>query len=115
MKALRDRLEQGVLQQIPHTLLNGEPDNRLPNTANIAFEYLDGEAVLTHLNRAGIATSTGSPPCRSAFSSSIEPPTTKTITTRWPANRLAKRRSASVTGRVMNVARNSNGITSGSR
>ncbi|MFG1403504.1 cysteine desulfurase NifS [Xanthobacter sediminis] len=60
VKALRDRLEQGVLQQIPHTLLNGEPDNRLPNTANIAFEYLDGEAVLTHLNRAGIATSTGS-------------------------------------------------------
>ncbi|MFG1430162.1 cysteine desulfurase NifS [Xanthobacter sp. V2C-8] len=60
VKALRDRLEQGVLQQIPHTLLNGEPGNRLPNTANIAFEYLDGEAVLTHLNRAGIATSTGS-------------------------------------------------------
>lgn len=60
VKALRDRLEQGVLQQIPHTLLNGDGPNRIPNTANIAFEYLDGEAVLTHLNRAGIATSTGS-------------------------------------------------------
>ena len=60
VKSLRDRLEQGVLQQVPHTLRNGDGDNRLPNTANIAFEYLDGEAVLLHLNRAGVATSTGS-------------------------------------------------------
>lgn len=60
VKALRDRLEQGVLQQVPHCLRNGDGDHRLPNTANIAFEYLDGEAVLLHLNRAGIAASTGS-------------------------------------------------------
>ncbi|WP_238123419.1 MULTISPECIES: cysteine desulfurase NifS [unclassified Xanthobacter] len=60
VKALRDRLEQGVLQQVPHCLANGDSANRLPNTANIAFEYLDGEAVLLHLNRAGIAASTGS-------------------------------------------------------
>jgi cysteine desulfurase len=60
VKALRDRLEQGVLQQVPHTMRNGDETNRLPNTANIAFEYLDGEAVLMHLNRAGVATSTGS-------------------------------------------------------
>jgi len=60
VKGLRDRLEQGVLQQVPFCLRNGDDDNRLPNTANIAFEYLDGEAVLLHLNRAGIATSTGS-------------------------------------------------------
>ncbi|MDI4664503.1 cysteine desulfurase NifS [Xanthobacter autotrophicus] len=60
VKALRDRLEQGILQQVSHALLNGDADNRLPNTANIAFEYLDGEAVLHNLNKVGIAASTGS-------------------------------------------------------
>lgn len=60
VKALRDRLEQGILQQVSHTLLNGDADNRLPNTANVAFEYLDGEAVLHNLNKAGVAASTGS-------------------------------------------------------
>lgn len=60
VKALRDRLEQGILQQVSHALLNGDGDNRLPNTANIAFKYLDGEAVLHNLNKAGIAASTGS-------------------------------------------------------
>ncbi|MFG1379087.1 cysteine desulfurase NifS [Xanthobacter autotrophicus] len=60
VKALRDRLEQGILQQVSNTLLNGDGENRLPNTANIAFEYLDGEAVLHNLNKAGVAASTGS-------------------------------------------------------
>lgn len=60
VRALRDRLEQGIVQQIEACRVNGDADHRLPNTANIAFEYLDGEAVLLHLNRAGIAASTGS-------------------------------------------------------
>jgi cysteine desulfurase len=58
--ALRDRLEQGVMQRIDHCLVNGDEQNRLPNTSNIAFEYLEGEAVLLHMDRAGIAASTGS-------------------------------------------------------
>ncbi|MFG1301342.1 cysteine desulfurase NifS [Xanthobacter sp. V3C-3] len=60
VRALRDRLEQGILQRVSHVLLNGDGPNRLPNTANVAFEYLDGEAVLHNLNKAGIAASTGS-------------------------------------------------------
>jgi cysteine desulfurase len=60
IRALRDRLEQGVLQQIGHCFVNGDGENRLPNTSNIAFEHLDGEAILHHMNRAGIAASTGS-------------------------------------------------------
>lgn len=57
--ALRDRLEQLVLQS-GHCEVLGDPSNRLSNTTNIAFEGLDGEAILHHLNRAGIAVSLGS-------------------------------------------------------
>ena len=53
-------LKDGVLQQIGHCLVNGDDRDRLPNTSNIAFEYLEGEAILTHLDRAGVAASTGS-------------------------------------------------------
>lgn len=60
VRALRDRLEHGILQRIDRCRLNGDDQNRLPNTCNIAFEYLEGEAVLHHLDRAGIAASTGS-------------------------------------------------------
>jgi cysteine desulfurase len=60
VKELRDRLEQGILQRIDHCLVNGDAHNRLPNTANIAFEYIEGEAILHHMDRAGIAASTGS-------------------------------------------------------
>jgi cysteine desulfurase len=59
VRALRDRLEQGVLK-ISQCFVNGDGDNRLPNTSNIAFEYLDGEAILLNMNRAGIAASSGS-------------------------------------------------------
>jgi len=58
--ALRDRLERGVVQRIAHCQVNGDDRNRLPNTTNIAFEYLEGEAILHHLDGAGIAASTGS-------------------------------------------------------
>ena len=60
VRELRDRLEQGVLQQIDHCAVSGDTEHRLPNTSNLAFEYLDGEAIVMHLNRAGIAASTGS-------------------------------------------------------
>jgi cysteine desulfurase len=58
--ALRDRLERGVTQRIGQCQVSGDVDNRLVNTSNIAFSDIEGEAVLTHLDRAGIAASTGS-------------------------------------------------------
>ncbi|KRQ96406.1 cysteine desulfurase NifS [Bradyrhizobium valentinum] len=60
---LRDRLEQAILHN-GHCMALGDVSNRLPNTANIAFEDLEGEAIVHHLNRAGIAASLGSA-CRS--------------------------------------------------
>jgi len=66
--ALRDRLEQGVLR-LGHCMVLGDVRSRLPNTSNIAFERLEGEAVIHHLNRAGIAASLGS----ACASGSMEP------------------------------------------
>ncbi|HEX8843124.1 MAG TPA: cysteine desulfurase NifS [Pyrinomonadaceae bacterium] len=62
VRALRDRLEDRILKTIPNTRLNGTPDRerRLPNTANISFEHIEGESILAHLDEAGIAVSTGS-------------------------------------------------------
>lgn len=57
--SLRDRLEQSILQNGRCTAL-GDLCNRLPNTTSIAFEHLEGEAIVHHLNRAGIAASLGS-------------------------------------------------------
>ncbi|CCJ08092.1 cysteine desulfurase NifS [Methylocystis sp. SC2] len=58
--ALRDRLECGVTQRIGQCQVSGDVDNRLVNTSNIAFSDIEGEAILTHLDRVGIAASTGS-------------------------------------------------------
>ena len=69
VKALRDRLEKGLLQQVGSCFVTGDPSNRLPNTANIAFEYIEGEAILLLLNKAGIAASSGS----ACTSGSLEP------------------------------------------
>jgi len=69
VKAMRDRLEQGILEAVPHCFVTGDPDNRLPNTANIAFEYVEGEAILMLLNKKGIAASSGS----ACTSGSLEP------------------------------------------
>jgi cysteine desulfurase len=62
IRTLRDRLEDQILTTIPNASLNGTSDRaqRLPNTANISFEYLEGENILTHLDAAGICVSTGS-------------------------------------------------------
>jgi cysteine desulfurase len=58
--ALRDRLIAGVLERIPYSSLNGHPTRRLPNNANIAFEFVEGESVLLLLDQQGIAASSGS-------------------------------------------------------
>ena len=69
VKALRDRLEKGLLQQIGSCFVTGDASNRLPNTANIAFEFIEGEGILLLLNKAGIAASSGS----ACTSGSLEP------------------------------------------
>lgn len=69
VKAMRDKLEEGILAVVPNAFVTGNPDNRLPNTANIAFEYIEGEAILMLLNKAGIAASSGS----ACTSGSLEP------------------------------------------
>jgi cysteine desulfurase len=69
MRAMRDRLEQGILAAVPNCFVTGDPGNRLPNTCNIAFEYIEGEAILLLLNKLGIAASSGS----ACTSGSLEP------------------------------------------
>ncbi|MDZ4152989.1 cysteine desulfurase NifS [Methylicorpusculum sp.] len=69
VKAMRDRLEQGIVEQIPHCFITGDLENRLPNTTDIAFEYIEGESILMLLNKAGIAASSGS----ACTSGSLEP------------------------------------------
>jgi cysteine desulfurase len=69
VKKMRDRLEQGILERVSHCFVTGDPNNRLPNTCNIAFEYIEGEAILLLLNKQGIAASSGS----ACTSGSLEP------------------------------------------
>ncbi|WP_234085665.1 cysteine desulfurase NifS [Azonexus sp. R2A61] len=69
VKRLRDKLEKGILAQVTHAFPTGNPENRLPNTSNIAFEYVEGEAILLLLNKMGIACSSGS----ACTSGSLEP------------------------------------------
>ena len=57
---LRDKLEEGILSSCIGAVLNGDKDNRLPNTTNISFENLDGEAILFMLDDHNICVSTGS-------------------------------------------------------
>jgi cysteine desulfurase len=69
VKMLRDRLETGLLSRITHCFVTGDVHNRLPNTSNIAFEYIEGESILLLLNKLGIAGSSGS----ACTSGSLEP------------------------------------------
>ncbi len=59
LRQMRDRLERGLLA-IPESQINGHPTERLPNTLNISFNYIEGEAVLLFLDMQGIAASSGS-------------------------------------------------------
>jgi cysteine desulfurase len=68
-KKLRDRLEKTLLSSIPDTQINGDPKNRLPNTTNIGFKYIEGEAILLMLNQYGVCASSGS----ACTSGSLEP------------------------------------------
>ncbi len=69
VSALRDRLEAGLLATCPDSRVNGDRVNRLPNTANISFEYIEGESILYMMSDVGIAASSGS----ACTSGSLEP------------------------------------------
>lgn len=69
LQALKERLEKGMIEKIPHIKVNGHPDKRLPNTSNISFEFVEGESLLLNLDMKGIAASSGS----ACTSGSLEP------------------------------------------
>lgn len=69
VRALRDRLESAILSRFSNVQLNGAKDARVPNTTNVGFEYIEGEAILLYLNEKGIAASSGS----ACSSGSLEP------------------------------------------
>ncbi len=69
VRAMRDRLETGLLESIPRSQINGDVKQRLPNTANVSFEHVEGEAILLMMSDLGMAASSGS----ACTSGSLEP------------------------------------------
>ena len=69
VKQLRDKLENEILKRVPNTIINGDRNNRLPNTTSIAFEYVEGESILLMMDEFGICASSGS----ACTSGSLEP------------------------------------------
>ncbi|MEE8398545.1 MAG: cysteine desulfurase NifS [Desulfobacterales bacterium] len=69
VKPLRDKLETELLARISNARINGDRDNRLPNTTSIGFEFVEGEAILLMMNEYGICASSGS----ACTSGSLEP------------------------------------------
>jgi len=69
VKALRDYLEEKILEKIPNTMVNGDRVHRLPNTVSVSFEYVEGESILLLLSGLGICASSGS----ACTSGSLEP------------------------------------------
>jgi len=69
VRQLRDKLEKSILEKCPDCMVNGDPENRLPNTSNISFEFIEGEAILLMLDKFGICASSGS----ACTSGSLEP------------------------------------------
>ncbi|MGC8886383.1 MAG: cysteine desulfurase family protein [Verrucomicrobiia bacterium] len=59
IRRLRDKLEEGILNSIKWTYLNGSKENRIPNTTNISFDFVDSEAILHELDRFGVCASSG--------------------------------------------------------
>ncbi|MBN1277098.1 MAG: aminotransferase class V-fold PLP-dependent enzyme, partial [Deltaproteobacteria bacterium] len=60
VKDLRDKLEKGILSVIPNSRVNGGEADRLPNTSNISFEFVEGEAILLLMDEFGVCASSGS-------------------------------------------------------
>jgi cysteine desulfurase len=69
VKKLRDKLETTLLKSCTDVRVNGDINNRLPNTTNISFEYIEGESILLRMNEYGICASSGS----ACSSGSLEP------------------------------------------
>ena len=69
IRNLRDRLERGLLDRIPNAMINGDNENRLPNTTSLSFEYVEGESILLMMDELGICASSGS----ACTSGSLEP------------------------------------------
>ena len=69
VKRLRDKLENGILERVYNARVNGLTQNRVPNTTNIGFQYIEGELILLHLSDLGICASSGS----ACTSGSLEP------------------------------------------
>lgn len=69
VKSLRDKLEREILKKCTDCMVNGDTENRLPNTTNISFEFIEGEAILLMLDKFGICASSGS----ACTSGSLEP------------------------------------------
>ncbi len=69
VRALRDKLETELLKRVPNSMINGDPENRLPNTTSIAFEFIEGEGILLLMDQYGICASSGS----ACTSGSLEP------------------------------------------
>lgn len=66
---LRDKLEKALAEKCPDVIINGDISRRLPNTTNLSFEFVEGEAILLRLNEYGICASSGS----ACTSGSLEP------------------------------------------
>jgi cysteine desulfurase len=69
VSALRDRLEQGLLSRVPHSHANGTRAPRTPNTTNITFPGIEGEALVIAVDLKGLACSTGA----ACSSGAVEP------------------------------------------
>jgi cysteine desulfurase len=69
VRTLRDKLEKELLGAVPNAMVNGVPEERLPNTSSIAFEFIEGESILLLMDQHGICASSGS----ACTSGSLEP------------------------------------------
>jgi cysteine desulfurase len=69
IRGLRDRLERGLLERVPHSWVNGVGAPRVPNTSNLTFPFIEGEAMVIALDLKGIACSTGA----ACSSGAVEP------------------------------------------
>ena len=69
VKKMRDTLEQNIIRSVYNARINTNTDNRVPNTTNIGFQYIEGELILLHLSELGICASSGS----ACTSGSLEP------------------------------------------